>query len=477
MPRERPSSELPAVRQSLWLDGLTGPRFESFPAAAAGESYDIAVVGGGVAGMLAASRLAKRGLRIAVVESERVGRGVTGYTSGKVSALQQTMYTKIGDEKAASLYAEASNAGRELIEQLVTEHSIDCNWEVRDAWTYAGEESQADAVEVEIAAAVDAGLEVTRESSLPLGIIDWGGARLADQAQFNAAAFVSGLAGAITAGAESVVDIFENTRVTGLRERRDGVELKIRSGVLRADRALIASHFPFADRGGFFARLAPQRSYVIACELEDAPPEGMFITAGSPVRSLRTAVSPDGKKRLLLIGGEGHRVGTGKPERSYERLSEWASERFSVGRITHAWSTQDNMTNDHLPMVGRLLPSSEKVFVATGFNKWGFTTAGAAAIELEQLMTDEAPRFADIFNPWRPSAREAVGVVGAGLKFAEHFTFDHIAHRGAPTCTHMGCKLKWNDGEDSWDCPCHGSRFDAAGRVLQGPATEDLDLS
>jgi glycine/D-amino acid oxidase-like deaminating enzyme len=463
---------LPSARSSLWLDGLGGPNFKTF---SGGPAYDIVIVGGGIAGLLVAAQMSHRGLRIALVEASRVGRGVTGHTTGKVSALQQTAYSRIGDEDAAASYAAASLAGRALIEELINKHEIACDWELRDAWTFANRKSQAGRVESELDAALVAGLPVAIESETPLPFETWGSVRLRDQAQFNAAAFVVGLARMLSRDAG--VEIFERTRVTGLREHSSGVELRTEFGNLYAERAVIASHFPFADRGGFFARLSPQRSYAIACELADDPPEGMFISAGSPTRSLRTAVAPGGgKRRLLLVGGEGHRVGGGRPSASYARLGAWAAEHFSVRKITHTWSTQDNMTRDHLPMAGRLRPTSDKVFVVTGFNKWGFATAGAAAIELDRLIHEEPREFADVFEPWRASTGELFGLAGAGLKFAEHFTYDHVAHRDAPTCTHMGCKLKRNLAEDSWDCPCHGSRFDLSGRVLQGPATKDLEL-
>ena len=162
---------LPPARSSLWLDGLGGPNFKTF---GEGAAYDVVIVGGGVAGVLVASRLVARGMRVAIVEASRVGRGVTGFTSGKVSALQQTMYSRIGDEQDAASYAAASLAGRALIEGLIDEHEIQCDWELRDAWTYAGKNSHAAKVETEFDAALAAGLPVTIESETPLPFATWG---------------------------------------------------------------------------------------------------------------------------------------------------------------------------------------------------------------------------------------------------------------------------------------------------------------
>lgn len=434
---------------------------------------DVAVVGGGIAGLLIAERLASRGADVIVLESGRVGRGVTGSTTGKLAALQQVAYSEIGDEKRGRLYAQASVAGMDLIEQLVADHSIECDFERRDAWTFATRESDGKKITEELAAAEAAGLAVTREIDNRLPLESWGSVRLADQAQFNAAAFVVGLADALRSAGS--VRIHENTRVTGLEENGHGVGLTTEHGEVRASRVVIATHIPFADRGGFFARLEPQRSYCIACEIEDEVPEGMYISAGSPTRSLRSAVHPGDGRRLLIVGGEGHRVGESDPGSRYGRLKDWTDQHFGVREVTNRWSSQDNMTSDRLPMVGALHPLSSKVMVATGFNKWGLATAGAAAIDIDLMIAGQLQNWKSIFDPWRLSLGQVTALAKGGLKFTEHLAKDHVLHRKAPTCTHMGCKLLWNDAEDSWDCPCHGSRFDPEGHVLQGPATKDIE--
>jgi hypothetical protein len=201
----------------------------------------------------------------------------------------------------------------------------------------------------------------------------------------------------------------------------------------------------------------------------------MYISAGADTRSLRSAVRPGDGRRVLIVGGEGHRVGESDPAQRYESLSRWAHTHFKVKGVTHRWSSQDNMTEDRLPMVGPIHPLSTKTFVVTGFNKWGLATAGAAAAEIDRVIAGKPQLWSDIFDPWRVSLSQLTSLAKGGFKFSEHLVKDHLLHRNAPTCTHMGCKLLWNNAEDSWDCPCHGSRFDPEGRVLQGPATRDIE--
>ncbi len=455
---------------SIWLEGLRGAKFRPLSADAAA---DVAVVGGGIAGLLIAERLAARGADVMVLESGRVGRGVTGNTTGKLSALQQTAYSEIGDARHGALYADASLAGLALIEQLVDAHSIACGFERRDAWTFATTEKDGERITEELAAAGAAGLSVSREVDNGLPLDNWGSIRLPDQAQLNAAAFVDCLARALKR--EGSVRIHENTRVTGLQEKGHGIGLTTEHGEVRAGRVVIATHIPFADRGGFFARLAPQRSYCVAFEIEGDVPEGTYISAGSTTRSLRSAVHPRDGRRLLIVGGEGHRVGESNSGSPYGRLTEWTEEHFGVRAVTNRWSSQDYMTSDRMPMVGSLHPLSNKVMVATGFNKWGLVTAGAAAIDIDRMFAGQEPHWKAIFNPWRVSVRQVAELAKGGFKFTEHFVKDRVMQRDAPTCTHMGCKLLWNDSEDSWDCPCHGSRFDPEGHVIQGPATKDIE--
>lgn len=458
---------------SIWLDRLDELKA---PTLEHDLKCDVAIVGGGIAGLLAAERLSGSGRRVVVVEADRCGRGVTGYSTAKISALHQNSYSKIDDPQRARLYADANSEGIDHIAALCVTESIDCDFERRDAVIFAETESQVTGLFAEFEAARAAGLPVEQGLDSGLPVEAWGAVRLRDQAQFNSAAFATGLARKL--GERDEVEIFERSRVLELTERGDGAAVRTKQGSVRAGKVVIASHYPFADRGAFFTRLEPQRSYCIAAKVKCELPDGMFISAGSPARSVRTAIAPGDGTRRLIVGGGGHRTGKGDPRRSYSSLEEWARTHFDVAEVTHSWSSQDAMTRDHLPDVGRLHPGSDSVFVMTGFSKWGMAISAAAAVEVERLCAGAESPWSEIFGPWDGvSVRGFAEVVREGAKFTERMITGNVVDRGAPVCTHLGCRLTWNDAEDTWDCSCHGSRFAADGSVLEGPATRDLDLS
>ena len=488
--------------EALWFDVEPGPEYAPLHGDLA---VDVAIVGGGVAGLTVALLLKRAGAKVAVLEARGVGTGVTGCTTAKVSALQTTVYSTIRrrrGEEAAATYADASSAGVERLARLAEEEAIECDLERRDAFTYAAEESETRSIEQEADAARAAGLPVERVDASGLPYPVHGAVRLADQVQFHPVHYARGLAAALQGDGSHV---FERTRALSVAE---GSPCAVRSagGEVRAEHVVVATHYPFLDRGFYFARLKPQRSYCIAARLRDgAPPAGMSISAGSPTRSVRSY------REYLIVGGEGHATGSGKasPER-FERLAAFASRHWDVERVTHRWSAQDPVPYDHLPMIGPYRPGSARLWVSAGFMKWGFASATFAAMILADRIGGGENPWADAFAPTRLSLRSAHEVGEIGGKFAIDLLGDRLrlpqtrTARGVPRgearvlpdgvgkkgvyrdeegrlhgvslrCTHMGCLLRFNSAERSWDCPCHGSRFGVDGAVLEGPAVRPLD--
>jgi glycine/D-amino acid oxidase-like deaminating enzyme/nitrite reductase/ring-hydroxylating ferredoxin subunit len=488
---------------SLWLD--TAPTTH-YPRLSGELEVDVAVVGGGVAGLTTALLLQRAGLRVAVLEAVRVGSGVTGCTTAKVSALQSTIYSTISrrhDAATAGVYAAASLGGVERLASIVTEETIDCELERHDAFTYAADESERAAVEREAEVATEAGLPVEFVETVDLPYPVHGAVRLADQVQIHPVRYVQGLAAALERGGSSV---FENSRVVKVREG-DPSRVATADGEVRAKHVVIATHYPILDRGLYFARLKAQRSYCIAARLASGQPSrGMSISAGSPTRSVRS----EGDR--LIIGGEGHSSGatSATPER-FARLEQFARENWDVAEITHRWSAQDPVHYDHLPVIGAYRPGSSNLWVSSGFMKWGFSTATFAATILADAITGTAPEWAETFSPNRVSAKSLHEVAQLGGKFTVDMVADRVRrpqtrtvddiprgearvvpekgtgrkgvfcddegvlHAVSLRCTHMHCILRFNSAERSWDCPCHGSRFDVDGAVLEGPAIKPLD--
>jgi glycine/D-amino acid oxidase-like deaminating enzyme/nitrite reductase/ring-hydroxylating ferredoxin subunit len=490
-----------SATESIWLEGPSPSGFD--PLVGEGGHFDAIVVGGGIAGLTTAVLLKETGATVAVLEAGRVGHGVTACTTAKVTALQGSTISTVrraqGEERAV-VYAQASAAAVAEVARLAAEHGIECDLERRAADTFAMSPSEVDSVMAEIEAARDAGLPVEEaaESDLPFEVHAI--ARLGEQIQFQPVRYVEGLARAVD-GDGSVV--FEKSRVLSLDGGSPCVAHTAR-GSASADRVVVATHFPILDRGLYFATLRPSRSYCIAMRIAGSPPRAMSINPGSPKRSIRSA------GELLIVGGEGHEPGSSeaRPER-FERLEEFAREHWDVEEVTHRWSAQDPTPYDDLPVVGPYMPGSSHLFVASGFMKWGLTGGTFAGMILSALLTEGEHPWAPAFDPRRLTLRRLpslakhnlkaaqlvtgrlepaeVGstdevpagearVVRTGLGKSGYFRDDGgILHGVSLRCTHLGCLVNFNAAERSWDCPCHGSRFDVDGAVLEGPATRPLD--
>ena len=501
-------SELRSTNQSFWTASTEAPEHPRLD----GElKVDVAIVGAGIVGLTVGWLLKQAGRSVAVVDMDRVGRGVSGYTTAKVTAGHGLMYQRLekrhGSEVAAA-YARANQAAVEQLARWVEKEGIDCDFERRSNYVYTEDIEAVDQVKLEVDAAERAGLPVTfvTDTTLPFPVT--GAVRLEHQAQFHPRKYLLRLASLISGDGSY---IFERSRATDVREEDEGCIAVVETGArLIARDVILATHYPFLDRGLFFPRVHQKRSYAILGPAPASVPDGMFISADEPTRSLRSVA--DGDRTLLLIGGNGHRAGEEtETEGEYEDLARWAKERFGVVDIAYRWSSQDGVTVDMLPYAGTAFRSSRHIYTATGFGKWGMTNGTAAANILSDMILGRENEFAALFDPRRISLSASFPeVLTENIPVAKHLVLDRLAHPQrkpleellpgeaavqrvglgqvaayrdeaghlhtvAAECTHLGCIVRWNSAERSWDCPCHGSRFDHEGRVLHGPATKDLE--
>lgn len=477
--------------KSIWQQTA---RLSARPPLTGEHRVEVAVVGGGLTGILTAARLAEAGVEVAVVEAGRVGSGQTGGTTAKVTAQHGLIYSRLERERgpeAARQYAQAALDALAAYQRLVDERGVRCGWERLPFFLYTTTHTQA--LEEEAQAAGRAGLDaaLTDDAGLPFPIS--GALRLPEQAQMHPLALLFSLAENLT--------IFEGSRVL----EAEGDQLRTGEGVVRAQHILFTCHFPFVNIPGFyFARMHQERSYVLA--LANAHKlEGMYAGANRGELALRRYGD------LLLLSGAGHRTGENREGGRYEALERSAALLFPGARAVGRWSAQDCMTADGVPYIGPFSPTQPRWSVATGFGKWGMTSAMAAALLLQGQLLGQKPAWAEVFSPrrftpaavgnlardalhaakgltrqWAAPPRSIVETLPPGhggvVALAGRKTGIYKSPGGAVTavdvrCPHMGCQLEWNGDEASWDCPCHGSRFDCRGRLLSGPAQRDLDAA
>jgi glycine/D-amino acid oxidase-like deaminating enzyme len=443
-----------------------------YPPLRGSERCDVVVIGGGITGLTAALLLKRGGASVVVLEATKVASGTTGYTTGKLTSLHGLVYDslvrRVGEEKART-YGEANEAAITQVSRLVEEERIDCDFERMAAFTYTEKQSEVEKIEAEVAAATRLGLPAafTTETELPYDVA--AAVRFDDQARFHPRKHCLALAAAIDGDGSHV---YEDSRVVDF-ERSGPWTVKTEEAELRAESAIFATQLPFFTQGLLFAKTHPTRSHVVAIRT-DPTPMGMYITASKPTRSIRPHPAKGGE--ILLVSGEGHRPGTSDDERRFQTLRDFAQERFRPQSFEYRWSAHDYYSADGIPYAGRL--GDEGPYVATGLKGWGLSQGTAAAMTIaDSILGREAP-WATLYDPNRLGLPGlAWPLLRDGLVSANHLFVERLRRRSAPRCTHMGCVLGWNNAEQTWDCPCHGSRFAADGAIVCGPATSPLQLS
>lgn len=427
---------------SIWQN-TTMP---SFPRLSGDQKTDVLVIGGGMAGLLCAYLLSQAGVDTLLVEENRICGGVTGRTTAKITAQHGLIYHKLLQTKGmemARMYLDANQEALALYRQLCMQ--FPCDFTVKSNYVYTLSDRKS--LDLELNALHRLGFSADQKDDLPLPFPTAGAVVFRQQGQFHPLQFASHIAKGLK--------IYENTSVRQL----DGTTALTDYGKIHAKQVIVATHFPFVNRhGSYFLKLYQQRSYVLA--LEGAPNLGGMFVCGEPGGySLRNA------GQYLLLGGNNHR--TGKPTTGWKILEDFAEKYYPNAAQVGRWATQDCMSLDGIPYIGQYSAHTPGIFAATGFNKWGMTGSMTAAMLLRDEILEKDNPYKPLFSPSRSMLTPQLAINGAEAAM-------HLLRLSRPRCPHLGCALQWNKAEHSWDCPCHGSRFDAEGRKLNNPSQKNL---
>lgn len=428
---------------SIWSDSVEFPSFEQLKKDI---KTDVLIIGGGITGILCAHMLEQVGVDYVLVEADKLCNGITKNTTAKISIQHGLIYHKLvkrfGLEKAR-MYLDANVAALQEYRKLC--QNIDCQFETKDNLVYSLNSPAK--LEKELHALNQLGYTADYVGKLPLPLSNAGAVRFENQAQFHPLKFLAEISKGLS--------IYEHTKVRELMPNTAMTEY----GRITAQNIIVTTHFPFLNKhGSYFLRMYQHRSYVIA--YENAPDvKGMYVDENDKGFSFRNY------DNLLLIGGGDHR--TGKHGGNWKEISEFATAHYPDAQARYYWATQDCMTLDEVPYIGAYSKKTENLYVATGFNKWGMTSAMTAAMLLRDMITKKECPYAPVFSPSRTMLRTQLFINA----------FEATTNLLTPTtkrCPHLGCALKWNPQERSWDCPCHGSRFTETGELIDNPATDDL---
>lgn len=478
-------------------------KVEEFPQLTESTDTDILVVGGGIAGILSAYELAGTERSVTLLEGRRLVQETTANTTAKITAqhgpIYQTYLDSLGEDKARLVF-DSQMAGIQKIAELVDKYDIDCDFERLSSFLVTAGENE-DALKKERAAYETLKIphKVHREG-IDLPVENTFALEMIDQAQFNPVKFLAGMVKVLV---DKGVKIYEETLVTSVKDNHVETSNDL---TIHFNDVVIATHYPLVEfKHNMMMQLEVERSYIVSADY-DKLPVGMYNLLDEPTRSVRTYTHEGGTG--ILVGGESHITGNDAAREVYKKLGDYAKDRFGA-EVMDKWSAQDMKTADSLPLIGRYAKSSENIFILTGFNKFGMANAAVGATIVRDQLLKMTNHYSGLFAPDRidtvGTQAKAVGkkvseIVKGEAKSLKEYSSDvselengeagiftvggklraiykdsaGVAHETGAVCTHMGCIVNFNHAEKSWDCPCHGSRFDCDGKVLEGPATKDL---
>lgn len=509
MKNEKKLIQRDSKTNSIWQETAGTPAHHQERAFSPNQVYDCLIIGAGITGITTALLLQQAGKQCIIAEATSAGFGTTGGTSAHLNTFFDATYPEIESdfgEDAAKLVAQGGKEAMELINSFAKELKIDCDLEFKDAWLYAESEKESEKLKQILEASKKAGLQVdvVKENIVPVPFSTV--IKFEQQGQFHPLKYIKGLLDEYLALGGILL---ENTQIKSCDPEDDIYVAKSNSAVIKTRKVVYATHIP-PGINLLNLRNAPYRSYVLGATLKDGQyPEGLAYDMQEPYHYFRTHII-DGQK-LLLVGGEDHKTGHGDPSVAFESLKKYVKQYYQIETIAFEWSAQYYVPVDGLPYIGQLPGSAQDIFVATGFNGNGMMLGTLSGKVITDLILGVKNEYAQLFDPSRLKPLAGFkAFVKENADVVWHFAADRFSFKQLdelqdiepgegklvkfedkqlaiykdlsgkitalnPTCTHMGCTVQFNSAEQSWDCPCHGGRFDISGKVLNGPPTQDLE--
>ena len=512
---------------SYWIESSNKKRKE-YPKLKENIKADVVIIGGGLTGLTTAYYLTKKGIKnVVLVEKDKICNHTSGNTTAKVTSQHGLFYNyllqSVG-KKQARQYLYANEKAIQNIAEIIEKENIECNFEWKDAYVFAQSKEGLEKIKKEQEALEYIGFENSKiEESIELPIKEkeqtdkkhlhinkkvLGALKFKNQAQFNPALYSMGLAEKIE---QRNGKIYENSKVIEIKKEGDEYEIQTAEGSISSKILVIATHYPIVNFPGFyFLKMYQETSYIIGIETNNELFSGMYINAEDPTISLRTA--KNGDKRILLIGGMDHKTGAKIDlKNSYKKLEEVANELYPGCKVVYRWNTQDCIPLDKIPYIGEFSNLWKNSYVATGFKKWGMTSSNVAANIIVDQILEKENAYEEVFDSKRLKPIKNYKELGNLVKEVAYSevinklkaSYEHIkdikqgeakivdiegkkvgVYRNKegklyalePYCTHLGCELSWNNLENTWDCPCHGSRFTMEGKSIYDPSIKDLKI-
>ncbi len=498
------------MSSSYWVDST---KKTVFPEVSENLDTDVLIIGGGITGIATAYMLSDSGLSVCLVDADKMAMGVTANTTAKITSQHGLLYNYLLNSfgfETAKGYLVSNQDAINRISDIIKKENIDCDFVFQDSYVYTCEKSNVQKIVDEVSAVTSLGLnaEYVTECSLPFPIE--AAIKFPNQAQFHPRKYLLNL---LTILEKKGVNIFENSKVVDIKHVKSKYEVYVNEYKISAKYLVMASHYPIKNFPGmYFIKMYQDSSYVVGVELESEVFDGMYISCDDPVTSFRNTLQDNGKK-LLIVGGSDHKTGATDVdiESSYKNIENYIKSIYPNAKIKYRWMTEDCISLDKIPYIGDFSQFLPNMYVATGYKKWGMTTSHVAAkIISDKILGNKNPyeniytstrlepiknskefgnmlkqsayslainKFSAPIISYKELKNDSGGVVDyKGKKLGIYKDKNGEMFAVIPYCKHLGCELSWNNLEKTWDCPCHGSRYDYTGKIIAEPTTEDLDV-